>query len=46
MHVCTYIYIYIYIVTHMPITRQRLGKRIPEAYALTVEGHPVLCNGQ
>jgi hypothetical protein len=34
----------IYIVTHMPIVRQRLGKNIPEVMLSTVEGHLLLGN--
>jgi hypothetical protein len=33
------------IVTHTTITRQRLGKNIPEVKFSTIEGHPLLGNG-
>jgi hypothetical protein len=34
-----------YIVTHMPIARQRLAKHIPEITLSTIEGHALLGNG-
>jgi hypothetical protein len=33
------------IVTHMTITRKRLGKNIPEFTLSTIEGYPLLCIG-